>query len=43
MGKDKKLSAQLEKNSILKEETKLRLKEQSQLFNTEERGYLEVE
>ena len=36
MGKDKKLSAVLEKNQVLKEETKLRLKEQAQLFNTEE-------
>lgn len=29
MGKDKKLSAILEKNNILKEETKTRLKEQA--------------
>ena len=43
MGKDKKLSAILEKNKVLTEETKTRLKEQSQLFNTEERGFLEVE
>jgi U3 small nucleolar RNA-associated protein 7 len=43
MGKDKKLSAVLEKNQVLKEETKLRLKEQAQLFNTEERGFLDVE
>jgi U3 small nucleolar RNA-associated protein 7 len=43
MGKDKKLAALLDKNTILKEETKLRLKEQSQIFNTEDRGFLEVE
>ena len=43
MGKDKKLSAVLEKNQVIKEETKTRLKEQAQLFNTEERGYLDVE
>ena len=28
---------------MLKEETKTRLKEQASLFNTEDRGYLEVE
>ena len=43
MGKDKKLSALLEKSNVLKQETKTRLKEQAKLFNTEERGYLEVE
>ena len=43
MGKDKKLQAVLEKTHILKEETKTRLKEQSQIFNTEERGFLDVE
>ena len=43
MGKDKNLQAVLEKTHILKEETKTRLKEQSQIFNTEERGFLDVE
>jgi hypothetical protein len=43
MGKDKKLTAVLEKNKVLHEETKTRLKEQAQIFNTEERGFLEVE
>lgn len=43
MGKDKKLQAVLEKTHVLKEETKTRLKEQAQIFNTEDRGYLEVE
>lgn len=43
MGKDKKLSALLDKTRVLTEETKTRLKEQAQLFNTEERGYLEVD
>lgn len=43
MGKDKKLVALLDKNNVLKEETKTRLKEQAQIFNTEERGFLEVE
>lgn len=43
MGKDKKLNAVLEKAHVLKEETKTRLKEQAQLFNTEDRGFLEVE
>lgn len=43
MGKDKKLNAMLEKQSVLKEETKTRLKEQAQIFNTEDRGFLEVE
>jgi hypothetical protein len=28
---------------VLREETKTRLKEQATLFNTEERGFLEVE
>ena len=43
MGKDKKLSAMLDKTRVLTEETKTRLKEQAQLFNIEERGYLEVD
>lgn len=43
MGKDKKLAALLDKTTLLKEETKTRLKEQAQIFNTEERGFLEVE
>lgn len=43
MGKDKKLQAVLEKTHVLKEETKTRLKEQAQIFNTEDRGFLEVE
>lgn len=43
MGKDKKMQAVLEKTHVLKEETKTRLKEQAQIFNTEDRGYLEVE
>jgi U3 small nucleolar RNA-associated protein 7 len=43
MGKDKKMQAVLEKTHVLKEETKTRLKEQSQIFNTEERGFLEVD
>lgn len=43
MGKDKKLAAMLDKTNVLKEETKLRLKEQAQIFNTEERGFLDVE
>ena len=43
MGKDKKLSAMLEKSKVINEETKTRLKEQAQIFNTEDRGFLEVE
>lgn len=43
MGKDKKLNAELNKTKVLTDEIQLRLKEQDGLFNTEERGYLEVE
>lgn len=43
MGKDKKLDALLNKTKVLKEEITQRLKEQDQLFNTEDRGFLEVE
>lgn len=43
MGKDKKLSATLNKTKQLTDEITLRLKEQDQIFNTEDRGYLEVE
>jgi len=43
MGKDKKLSSKLEKTKQLTEEISLRLKEQDQIFNTEDRGYLEAE
>ena len=43
MGKDKKLTAILDKTKDLQEEISLRLKEQDQLFNTEDRGYLTVE
>jgi hypothetical protein len=43
MGKDKKLDALLNKTKVLNDEIQLRLKEQDELFNTEDRGYLEVE
>ena len=43
MGKDKKLDALLNKTKVLTEEIQLRLKENDQIFNTEDRGFLEVE
>eukprot|EP00347_Sterkiella_histriomuscorum_P011069 403373871 len=43
MGKDKKLSAALNKTKVLTDEIKLRLQEQDQIFNTEDRGFIEVE
>lgn len=43
MGKDKKLSSELAKTKLLNEEIQTRLKENDELFNTEERGFLEVE
>lgn len=43
MGKDKKLNAALQKTRVLTEEIQLRLKEQEQIFNTEDRGFLDVE
>lgn len=43
MKHDKKLKAALNKTKVLNEEIQLRLKENDALFNTEERGYLEVE
>jgi len=43
MPKDKKLNQKLEQSRVLKEETQLRLKEQSELFNTEQSGFMEVE
>jgi U3 small nucleolar RNA-associated protein 7 len=43
MGKDRKVEATLKQTRILEEETKTRLTEQSNLFNTENRGFIEVE
>ncbi len=43
MRKDKKLNAMLSKTKVLSDEIKLRLQETDNLFNTEERGYLEAE
>jgi|LakMenEpi03Aug12_release.lakeMendotaPanAssembly.Ray.scaffolds.fasta_scaffold5113642_1 hypothetical protein len=43
MGKDRKVEATLKQTRILEEETKTRLKEQNTLFNTENRGFIEVE
>jgi len=37
---DKKARAQLAKNKVLNQETRLRLKEQNQFLNTEDHGYL---
>lgn len=43
MGKDKKLNAALTKTKQLTDEIQLRLKEQDQIFNTEDRGFIEIE
>ena len=43
MGKDRKVDAALKQTRVLKEEVKTRLGEASQLFNTEDYGYLQVE
>ena len=43
MGKDKKLNSAFEKTRQLTEEIQLRLKEQDQIFNTEDRGFLVAE
>lgn len=43
MAKDKKLDAMLEKTKELSKEIKTRLKENDSLFNTEDKGFLEVE
>ena len=43
MGKDRKVDAALKRTRVLKEEVKTRLGEASQLFNTEDYGYLQVE
>jgi hypothetical protein len=43
MGKDRKVEAALKQTRVLEEETKTRLKESDVLFNTEQKGYIEVE
>ena len=43
LNKDKKLKAMLNKNKEVNDEIKTRLREQGQLFNTEDRGYLEAD
>jgi U3 small nucleolar RNA-associated protein 7 len=43
MVKDRKVEATLKQTRVLEEETKLRLKEAGTLFNTESKGYIEVE
>ncbi len=43
VNKDKKLKAMLNKSKEVNDEIKTRLREQGQLFNTEDRGYLEVD
>ena len=43
MGKDRKVEAALKQTRVLEEESKTRLKEANSLFNTEEKGYIEVE
>lgn len=40
---DKKMKAKLKKNKIISDETKLRLQEQRDYFNTEEAGFIEVD
>ena len=40
---DKKMKASLEKSKVLKDEMNKRLHEQSDYFNTEEQGFLEVD
>ena len=43
MGKDRKVEAAIKQTRVLQEETKTRLKEVKQLFNTEDPGFIEVE
>ena len=43
VNKDKKLKAMLNKSKEVNDEIKTRLREQGQLFKTEDRGYLEVD
>jgi hypothetical protein len=40
---DKKMRATIKKNKIINDETKLRLQEQRDYFNTEEAGFIEVD
>lgn len=41
--RDRKAQAAINETKVLREETKLRLEEANELFNTEERGYIQVE
>ena len=43
MKKDKKVEAALKETRVLKQETKTRLEEADNLFNTEEYGFMQTE